>query len=245
MPFNPLTHSAFSHFFPPEIQQQLQNQQQKMQKQQQQQQNRPSSRSSNLNSSTCSSPGLTEDPETSQRPPIPCKIPVNKPAELIKPDSNAMFVRIWDRGGVTCSRTDLNFKYLPNAKYLRSKHEKKHGTSQSTGHNTSINRSKTPNNNGNDNLNTSTTSISSSSHKSTNGSKPASDSNSHQMKNPNSLPPMGQLPQIPGMPPMNLSDPSKIPPHFLPFLSMMAGNPGGMPGLPGNPNPRQMTPQEL
>lgn len=80
----------------------------------------------NLNTSTtnssCSSPvpSLIEEP---QPPPIPINIVVNKPAELIKPDSNAMFVRVWDRGMNSCSRTDLLFKYLPNAKYLKVKEE--------------------------------------------------------------------------------------------------------------------------
>ena len=63
---------------------------------------------------------MAEEP---QPPPIPISIAVNKPAELIKADSNAMFVRVWDRGMNSCSRTDLLFKYLPNAKYLKAKEE--------------------------------------------------------------------------------------------------------------------------
>jgi hypothetical protein len=107
--------------------------------------------------------------------------------------------------------------------------------------------------NGNGSLNTSVGSVKStsgndnanSSGSKGNGSKPAAEA--PQMNTPNSLAQIGQLPQLPGMPPMNLNDPSKIPPHMLPFLNLMANSPAGLPGLPnpGNPNQRQMTPQEL
>ena len=59
----------------------------------------------------------TEDP-----PPIPINALVTKPTELMKSDSLAMFVRVWDRGSNnSCSRTDLHFKYIPNCKYLLNK----------------------------------------------------------------------------------------------------------------------------
>ena len=54
---------------------------------------------------------------------MPISIVVNKSADMIKPDSNAMFVRVWDRGTNSCSRTDLHFKYLPCAKYLKTREE--------------------------------------------------------------------------------------------------------------------------
>ena len=73
--------------------------------------------------SACSSPVPNMMDEQPQPPPIPIQILVNKPAELIKPDSNAMFMRVWDRGTNSCSRTDLHFRYLPGAKYLKLKEE--------------------------------------------------------------------------------------------------------------------------
>ena len=55
-------------------------------------------------------------------PPLPINILITKPTELMKPDSLAMFVRVWDRGSSnSCSRTDLHFKYIPNCKYLLNK----------------------------------------------------------------------------------------------------------------------------
>jgi hypothetical protein len=71
---------------------------------------------------SCSSP--PPEPVIEDRfPPIPCSQILNKPPELVKPDSNAMFVRVWERmaGANSCARTDLHFRYLPQAKYLRTK----------------------------------------------------------------------------------------------------------------------------
>ena len=132
--------SAFSHFFPPiDMHQHVFNQQQ-----QKTAFKNPASQTLNTSgSSACASP--IQDmmaAEEDRRPPQPSNQILNKPAELIKADSNAMFVRIWDRGANTCSRTDLNFKYLPNAKYLRTKNELKANSSQDTVKSSSNNASK-------------------------------------------------------------------------------------------------------
>jgi len=113
--------SAFSHFFPPiDMHQHVFNQQQKTAFK------NPASQTLNTSgSSACASPIQDMMAEEDRRPPQPSNQILNKPTELIKADSNAMFVRVWDRGANTCSRTDLNFKYLPNAKYLRTKNELK------------------------------------------------------------------------------------------------------------------------
>ena len=73
--------------------------------------------------SSCPSPAPTYDDQLS--PPLAVQIIVNKPTELIKQDSNAMFMKIWDRGTNICSRTDLEFRYLPSSKYLKQKNESK------------------------------------------------------------------------------------------------------------------------
>jgi hypothetical protein len=57
--------------------------------------------------------------------PVPINLPITKPVELIKPDSLAMFVRVWDRNSNSCSRTDLQFKFIPNCKYLKYKNKTK------------------------------------------------------------------------------------------------------------------------
>jgi hypothetical protein len=54
----------------------------------------------------------------------PINIFIPKPVELMKPESNAAFVRVWDRGPNSCSRTDLQFKYMPNCNYLKTKANK-------------------------------------------------------------------------------------------------------------------------
>lgn len=77
----------------------------------------------NQSDSTCPSPAPTYDDQLS--PPLAVQIIVNKPNELIKPDSNAMFMKVWDRGTNICSRTDLEFRYLPSSKYLKLKNESK------------------------------------------------------------------------------------------------------------------------
>jgi hypothetical protein len=58
-------------------------------------------------------------------PPQAINVLVHKSSELKKQESNAMFVRVWDRGANTCARTDLTFKYLPNSAYLKAKAERK------------------------------------------------------------------------------------------------------------------------
>lgn len=58
-------------------------------------------------------------------PPQPINVLVHKSSELKKPESNAMFVRVWDRGANSCARSDLTFKYLPNSAYLKAKAERK------------------------------------------------------------------------------------------------------------------------
>ncbi len=191
MPFNPLSHSAFSHFFPPEMQHQFQQQQQNHQK------------SQNQSNSTSSSP--TPDQQDDQRAPIPCKIAINKPVELLKPESNAMFVRVWDRGSNTCSRTDLNFKYLPNSNYMRTKAEKSkqpNGKSSANGNfNDQHNKN---NNNSNNNINNN--------NNNNNNNKPPSVNSTF---NPDL-----NKPQV-GNPLMNMA----MPPHLAPFFNMMANAP--------------------
>ena len=73
--------------------------------------------------SACSSPVPNLEDLQPQPPPIPINILVNKQPDLIKPDSNAMFMRVWDRGTNCCSLTDLQFRYLPNAKYIKVKEQ--------------------------------------------------------------------------------------------------------------------------
>ncbi len=93
--------------------------------------------------STCSSPDLSSDQQQHQQQQLidedlyqmakPINFIFNKPLENIKPDSNAMFVRVWDRGFNSCCRTDVHFRYLPNAKYIRSLAEKKQQTKTTNG----------------------------------------------------------------------------------------------------------------
>jgi hypothetical protein len=61
-------------------------------------------------------------PDSNEPPPVPINVLITKPTELMKSDSLAMFIRVWDRGANnSCSRTDLHFKYIPNCKYLLNK----------------------------------------------------------------------------------------------------------------------------
>ena len=61
-------------------------------------------------------------PDPNEPPPTPINVLITKPTELMKSDSLAMFIRVWDRGSNnSCSRTDLHFKYIPNCKYLLNK----------------------------------------------------------------------------------------------------------------------------
>lgn len=90
---------------------------------QQQQQQQTKSKADEQCNSACSSPGPLIDDQLS--PPLSINLIVNKSQELIKPESNAMFMRVWDRGSNICSRTDLEFRYLPNSKYLKEKQERK------------------------------------------------------------------------------------------------------------------------
>lgn len=197
MPFNPLSQSAFSHFFPP-----MDMQQQQLYQHSQKQQAHSKSSSSQLNqssnSSTCSSPAPDITQEELLRPAVPCNITINKQPELIKPDSNAMFVRVWDRGSNSCCRTDLNFKYLPNSKYKRSKTE-----SKASNHQTSSNGS--VHHNGSKNSSSSFSNSSGNSSQKSNSKDPVSTAASSSI-NPASL---------------NLNDP-KVPPHLMPFFNMMA-----------------------
>lgn len=73
------------------------------------------SQSPQLNSSACSSPAPIEMDEL--QPPIACSVAVER--EPVKAESNAGLIRVWDRGSNSCSRTDIHFRYLPNAFYLR------------------------------------------------------------------------------------------------------------------------------
>jgi len=196
MPFNPLTHSAFSHFFPPEMQHQFQQQQQ------QHQQHLQKSQRPNQSNSTCSSP--TPDQQDDQRAPLPCKVVLNKPPELVKPDSNAMFVRVWDRGSNTCSRTDLNFKYLPNSKYLRSKAETQKQPSGKASSNGNFNEQQHSVNK-------------------TNSSSKPSAVNSAFNPDLNKAPVGNPLMNMPMMP--NMNELGKLPPHLAPFFNMMANGP--------------------
>lgn len=73
----------------------------------------------------CVSPDPPHDQLVDDYVPKPINFVFNKPIESIKPESNAMFARVWDRGTNTCTRTDVQFRYLPNSKYIRERALKK------------------------------------------------------------------------------------------------------------------------
>ena len=177
---------------------------------------------------------------------------MNKPSEL-KPDSNAMFIRVWDRGTNTCSRTDLHFKYLPNSKYLRTKADQsnaKKSSSSSNHNNSSSNKNNGShhqnehNNNGHkQSSSTNKSSSSNSEHNNQNhpSNKHSNNSNSnHSTNNSNNSNNNNPYPQFPPVNP-HLMDPSKILPHLLPFLNM----PGQQGVNPNNPQGRMPNNQEL
>ena len=220
MPFNPLAQSAFSHFFPPMDMQQQQQMYQHSQKQQQAHSKGSSSQlNQSSNSSTCSSPTPDITQEELLRPAVPCNVTINKQPDLIKPDSNAMFVRIWDRGSNTCSRTDLNFKYLPNAKYKRSKTETKSGSHHSSSNGSSHHNGTKTSSSSNINGNSNSSNNGNSSQKTNNSSKDNGNNSANSRDN---------------QPSLNPNDP-KIPPHLLPFFNMMAAQSQN----PHNQNPQR------
>jgi hypothetical protein len=128
----------------------------------------PKTPTPDLNDSTAScrsspSPSLSSTAnfdEDTKQPSLPIQIPVNKPYEQIKPESNAMWIRVWDRGMNSCSRTDLQFKYLPNAHYLKTKKDSS-SSSKQTNNNNNMKQSNSSNSLKDDLVGTNNNSISS------------------------------------------------------------------------------------
>lgn len=83
-----------------------------------------------------SSPNIFCQQEDASSMPVAIRQPVTvSHGEHVKPnESNAMFVRVWERqGGMnSCARTDLHFRYLPNAAYLQTKQNNKANNQQSS-----------------------------------------------------------------------------------------------------------------
>ncbi len=145
----------------------------------------------------------------------------DKPLENIKPDSNARFKRVWDRGFNSCCRTDVQFIYLPNSKYLRTLNDKKLQKERTTNQNNNVNNNNNP-------ANTNTSFVEQQQHQQQH--RPQQQQQQHQQMNnlPSShmfpFPPAG----IPGLPPNfnfkdMLNNPEEFQAHLMSKLLMGPG----------------------
>lgn len=104
---------------------------------------------SNYDDSNCSSPAdlsMVDSTTNDDLYQAPKQIDFifDKPLENIKPDSNARFKRVWDRGFNSCCRTDVHFIYLPNSKYLRTLNDKKLQKERTANQNNNANNNNNP-----------------------------------------------------------------------------------------------------